>query len=98
MWAMEAGTEFLETLSHLVHNFKTLWYMIFLVCNDIIKKFIFTYNVTENSPTFLARYSVFNGPNDLTFGIETCIWSYGPDHIMGNIDNNLLYHIFDDLI
>ena len=34
---MEAGPKFLETLSHVMQHFKTLWCMPFLVCNDIIK-------------------------------------------------------------
>ena len=37
MMAMEAGPDILETLSHLMQHFKTLWYMLFVVCNDNIK-------------------------------------------------------------
>ena len=45
MMDMEAGPDILEALSHLMQHFKTLWYMLFLVCNDNIKIYSYQYNL-----------------------------------------------------
>ena len=52
----------------------------------------------ENSPTSVARNSVFVGPNDFKFGTETHLLSNRPYQDLGQIDHNLHDHVFDDVI
>ena len=59
---------------------------------------IFPYNVTENSPASLTYDSVFNGPNDFKFVTETYRMVLQVKQNLGNIDDNLRNHIFDDII
>ena len=53
----------------------------------------------ENYPPSLAYNSVFIDPNNFKFGTDThVVRYYKPHQNLGQIDQNLPNHVFDDVI